>query len=44
MNEAEVLMRLKRELYELMGALSIREVMGNTKLIAELNSTLRLLG
>lgn len=44
MNETEVLMRLKRELYELMGALSIREIMTNTRLIAELNAALKLLG
>ena len=44
MNETEVLMRLKRELYELMGALSIREIMVNARLIAELKNALRLLG
>ena len=44
MTEMEVLMRLKRELYELMAALSIREIMGNARLIAELNHALRLLG
>ena len=44
MNETEVLMRLKRELYELMGALSIREIMSNARLIAELNTALKLLG
>lgn len=43
MNETKVLMLLKRELYELMGALSLREIMGNTRLIAELNNALRLL-
>ena len=44
MTQAEVLMLLKRELYELMGALSIREIMVNARLIAELNSALKLLG
>ncbi|MGE3261372.1 MAG: hypothetical protein AB7K68_06305 [Bacteriovoracia bacterium] len=44
MNETRVLMLLKRELYELMGALSIREIMSNARLIAELNNTLRLMG
>ena len=44
MNETKVLMLLKRELYELMGTLSIREIMSNARLIAELNHTLRLLG
>ena len=44
MNETKVLMLLKRELYELMGALSIREIMSNARLIAELNNALRLLG
>lgn len=44
MNQTEVLMRLKRELYELMGALSIREIMVNARLIAELKNALRLLG
>ncbi len=44
MNEMEVLMLLKRELYELMGALSIEEIMGNAQLIVELKNALRLLG
>jgi hypothetical protein len=44
MSEAKVLMLLKRELYELMGALSIREIMCNAQLIVKLNSALRLLG
>jgi hypothetical protein len=44
MNENKVLMLLKRELYELMGALSIQEIMGNARLIAELNNALKLLG
>lgn len=44
MNQTEVLMRLKRELYELMGALSIREIMVNARLIADLKNALRLLG
>lgn len=44
MSEMQVLMLLKRELYELMGALSIEEIMCNTQLIAELKNALRLLG
>lgn len=44
MNETKVLMLLKRELYELMGALSVREIMGNARLIVELNNALKLLG
>lgn len=44
MSETRVLMLLKRELYELMGVLSIREIMCNARLIAELNNTIRLLG
>lgn len=43
MNETKVLMLLKRELYQLMGALSVREIMGNARLIAELNDALKLL-
>lgn len=41
MSEARVLMLLKRELYELMGALSIPEIMTNANLIATLNRTLK---
>lgn len=41
MSEAKVLMLLKRELYELMGALSIREIMSNAALICELQSALK---
>lgn len=44
MSEAKVLMLLKRELYELMGALSICEIMNNARLIVELNKMLKLLG
>lgn len=44
MSEIQVLMLLKRELYELMGALSIEEIMCNAQLIAELKNALRLLG
>jgi hypothetical protein len=44
MSETKVLMLLRRELYELMASLSIREIMGNTRLIAELNGALRILG
>lgn len=44
MNQAKILMLLKRELYELMGTLSIREIIVNTRLIAELNNALKLLG
>lgn len=41
MSEAQVLMLLKRELYELMGMLSITEIMTNTDLILTLNRTLK---
>jgi hypothetical protein len=41
MSEARVLMLLKRELYELMGLLSISEIMTNSNLIATLNRTLK---
>lgn len=44
MSETKVLMLLKRELYELMGSLSVREIMGNARLIAELNNAMKLLG
>lgn len=43
MSEIQVLMLLKRELYELMGALSIKEIMGNATLINDLKKALRLL-
>jgi hypothetical protein len=41
MSEARVLMLLKRELYELMGVLSITEIMTNANLISTLNRTLK---
>lgn len=41
MTETQVLMLLKRELYELMGSLSITEIMTNAKLIFELNRALK---
>lgn len=41
MSEAQVLMLLKRELYELMGMLSITEIMTNSNLISTLNRTLK---
>lgn len=44
MSEAKVLMLLRRELYKLMGALSIREIMCNARLIVELNHALKVLG
>lgn len=44
MSEAKILSLLRRELYELMASLSIREIMDNTRLIAELNRTLKILG
>ena len=43
MTETKVLMLLKRELYELMGTLSIQEIICNAQLISELKNTLRLL-
>ena len=44
MSEMQVLMLLKRELYELVGALSIEENMCSAQLIEELKNALRLFG